>query len=145
MVNHKERLQEIPSVAFRHFSSFFLFIFGESLTMKIRSWFITFCVVLTFGGLSFPAMAADFGDSKDVKQVRKVVAAKFGKVLHVSVSHDWALCTAYQDESDLSVVLHRTAAGWTIAEHDGGAFDAVTLKKLGVPPADTAPLLKAYQ
>jgi hypothetical protein len=83
--------------------------------------------------------------SKDVKQVRKVVAAKFGKVLHVSASHDWALCTAYQDESDLSVVLHRTAAGWTIATHDGGAFDAETLKKLGVPPADIAPLLKAYQ
>jgi hypothetical protein len=113
--------------------------------MKIRSWFTTLCVVLTFGGMSFPAMAADFGDSKDVKQVRKVVAAKFGKVLHVSVSHDWALCTAYQDESDISVVLHRTAAGWTIAEHDGGAYDAGTLKKLGVPPADTAPLLKAYQ
>ena len=113
--------------------------------MKIRSWFITLCVVLTLGGLNFSAMAADFGDSKDVKQVRKVVAAKFGKVLHVSVSHDWTLCTAYQDESDISVVLHRTAAGWTIADHDGGAFDAETLKKLGVPPADTAPLLKAYQ
>jgi hypothetical protein len=82
---------------------------------------------------------------KDVKQVRKVVAAKFGKVLHVSVSHDWALCTAYQDESDISVVLHRVSAGWTIAGHDGGAYDAETLKKLGVPPADTAPLLKAYQ
>src|SRR5436190_7483220 len=97
--------------------------------------------------LSFvlPAMAADLGDSKDVKQVRKVVAAKFGKVLHVSVSHDWALCTAYHDESDISVVLHRTAAAWTIADHDGGAFDAGTLKKLGVPQADTAPLLKAYQ
>jgi hypothetical protein len=83
--------------------------------------------------------------SKDVKQVHKVVAAKFGKVLHASVSHDWALCTAYHDESDISVVLHRTAAGWTIANHDGGAFDTETLKKLGVPPADTAPLLKAYQ
>jgi hypothetical protein len=56
-------------------------------------------------------MAADFGDAKDVKQVRKVAAAKFGKALHVSVSHDWALCTAYQDESDISVVLHRTSAG----------------------------------
>jgi hypothetical protein len=90
-------------------------------------------------------MAADFGDSKDVKQVRKVVAAKFGRVLHVSVSHDWALCTAYHDESDISVVLHRTAAGWTIAAHDGGAFDAEGLKKLGIPSADTARLLKAYQ
>ena len=112
--------------------------------MKIRSWFITLFVVLSLGGLSFPAMAADFGDSKDVKQVRKV-AAKFGKVLHVSVSHDWALCTAYQDESDISVVLHRVSAGWTIAQHDGGAYDAATLKKIGVPPADTTPLLKAYQ
>ena len=113
--------------------------------MKIRHWFITLCTVLALGGLSFSAMAADFGDSKDVKQVRKVVTAKFGKVLHVSVSHDWALCTAYQDDSAISVVLHRTAAGWTIAENDGGAYDAENLKKLGVPPADTAPLLKAYQ
>jgi len=113
--------------------------------MKIRSWFIILCAVLSLGGLSFPAMAADFGDSKDVKQVRKVVATKFGKVLHVSVSHDWALCTAYHDESDISVVLHRTRAGWTIANHDGGAYDAATLKKIGVPPADTTPLLKAYQ
>ena len=112
--------------------------------MKIRSWFIILCVVLTLGGLSFSARAADFGDSKNVKQVRKV-AAKFGKVLHASVSHDWALCTAYQGESDISVVLHRTAAGWTIAEHDGGAYVAETLTKLGVPPEDTAPLLKAYQ
>jgi hypothetical protein len=113
--------------------------------MKIRTRFITLCTLITLGGLSFPAIAADFGDSKDVKQVRKVVAAKFGQVLHVSVSHDWALCTAYHDESDISVVLHRIAAGWTIANHDGGAFDAETLKKIGVPPADTAPLLKAYQ
>jgi hypothetical protein len=113
--------------------------------MKIRSWFITLCLVLTLGGLSLSAMAADFGDSKDVKQVRKVVAAKFGKVLHVSVSHDWALCTAYQDERDISVVLHRVSAGWTTATHDGGALDAEALKKLGVPRADTAPLLKAYQ
>jgi len=112
--------------------------------MKLRSWFITLCAVLTLNGLTFSARAADFGDSKDVKQVRKV-AAKFGKVLHVSVSHDWALCTTSQDENALSVVLHRTATGWTIADHDGGAFDAGTLKKLGVPPADTAPLLKAYQ
>jgi hypothetical protein len=113
--------------------------------MRIRSWFLTLCVVLTLGGLSFSAMGADFGDSKDLKHVRKVVASKFGKVLHVSISHDWALCTAYQDDSGISVVLHRTAAGWTIADHDGGAYDAETLKKLGIPPADTAPLLKAYQ
>ena len=113
--------------------------------MKIRRCFITLCTVLALGGLSFSAKAADFGDSKNVKQVRKVVAAKFGKVLHVSVSHDWALCTAYQDESAISVVLHRTAAGWRMAEHDGGAYDFGTLKKLGVPPADTAPLLRAYQ
>jgi hypothetical protein len=113
--------------------------------MKIRTWFITLGVVLTLGGLSLSAMAADFGDSKDVKQVRKAAAAKFGKVLNVSISHDWALCTAYQEESDISVVLHRTAAGWTIAAHDGGAYDAENLKKLGVPSADTALLLKAYQ
>ncbi|MDP9005055.1 MAG: hypothetical protein M3N12_09745, partial [Verrucomicrobiota bacterium] len=74
--------------------------------MKIPRWFLALCAVLTFSGLTFSAMAADFGDSKDVKQVRKV-AAKFGKVLHVSVSHDWALCTTYQDESAISVILHR--------------------------------------
>jgi hypothetical protein len=32
-----------------------------------------------------------------------------------------------------------------MAAHDGGAFDGDALKKLGVPPADTAPLLNAYQ
>jgi len=73
-------------------------------------------------------MAADFGDSKDVKQVRKMVATKFGHALHASVSHDWALCTAYSSESDVSVVLHRTASAWSIVEHDGGAYVEENLK-----------------
>ena len=111
--------------------------------MKIRSWFITLGVVVTLGGLSLSALAADFSDSKDIKQVRKVAAAKFGKVLHVSVSHAWALCADYQDESDRR--SPRTAAGWTIAAYDGGAYDAEALKKLGIPSTDTAALLKAYQ
>jgi hypothetical protein len=94
---------------------------------------------------TLPAVAADFGDASDVKQVRKLVATKFGHALHASASHDWALCTAYSKESDLSVVLHRTASGWTVVASDGGAYVAETLKPIGVPQADIAPILKAYQ
>jgi hypothetical protein len=94
-------------------------------------------------------VAADFGDLKDVKQVRNVVASKFDwHPLHVSVSHDWALCTAYQpriDDSSVSVVLHRTASVWKIAEYDGGAYVEESLKALGIPQADIPLLLKAYQ
>jgi hypothetical protein len=89
--------------------------------------------------------AADFGDPADVKQVRKVVAGKFGHALHASVSHDWALCTAYSDESDMSVVLRRDPSGWKIVASDGGAYVAETLKPIGVPAADISALLKAYQ
>jgi hypothetical protein len=92
-----------------------------------------------------PAVAGDLGDPKDVQQVRKVVTKKFGKVLHASVSHDWALCTASLKESDLSVVLHRTGPNWKVAGSDGGAYVDETLKGLGVPPADVPSLLKAYQ
>lgn len=106
-------------------------------------------VAATLALFSLPIIAAatDFGIPKDIKQVRSTVAAKFGKVLNVSVSHDWALCTAYSeaDESDLSVVLHRTGSSWKIAQSDGGAFDKNTLKSLGVPSADISSLLKAYQ
>lgn len=102
-------------------------------------------VALSLFGLTLPVVARDFGDASDIKQVRKMVAAKFGQALHASVSHDWALCTAYSDESDISVVLRRTGSGWKIVEHDGGAFAAENLKALGVPKADIAPLLKAYQ
>ena len=104
-------------------------------------------IASTFIGLTTPAIATDFGNAKDVKQVRTVVANKLGKVLNVSVSNDWALCTAYseKDESDLSVVLHRTGGGWKIKQSDGGAFDKETLKSLGVPGADVTALLKAYQ
>jgi len=70
---------------------------------------IILTLALAFFGVTIPAIATDFGDSKDVKQVRKVVTAKVGKVLNASVSHDWALCSAYseKDESDLSIVLRR--------------------------------------
>lgn len=74
-----------------------------------------------------------------------MVAAKFGKALHASVSHDWALCTAYSDESDLTILLRRAESGWKIVGHDGGAYAAENLRELGVPQADIAPLLKAYQ
>ncbi len=61
------------------------------------------------------------------------------------ISHDWALCTAYSDESDMSVVLHRSSSGWKIVASDGGAYVAETLKPLGVSAADIPALLKAYQ
>lgn len=109
---------------------------------NLRLYFVTaICLI----GLATPALATDFGDAKDVKQVRKMVRAKFGHALHASVSHDWALCTAYSDGSDLSVVLHRTESGWKIVASDGGAYVADTLKPLGVPNADIEALLKAYQ
>jgi hypothetical protein len=115
------------------------------MTMTILRLHITLVAALGLFGLTTPAVAADFGNPKDVKQVRSIVAAKFGKVLHASVSHDWALCTAYSDDSGLSVVLHRTGSGWKIAQSDGGAFDKGTLKPLGVPQPDIPALLKVYQ
>src|SRR5690349_15431309 len=79
------------------------------------------------------SFAADFGDPKDLKQVRQIVATKFGHALHASVSHDWALCTGYDEHSDVSVVLHRTGSAWKIVDHDGGAYVAENLKSLKVP------------
>ena len=102
-------------------------------------------IALLLFGFTTSLFAADFGDSADVKQVRKVVAGKFGHALHASVSHDWALCTAYSGESDISVVLNRSSSGWKIVASDGGAYVAETLKPLGVPAADIPALLKAYQ
>lgn len=91
------------------------------------------------------ATAADFGDPQAVKQVRAIVTAKYKHALHASVSHDWALCTAYSGESDISVVLRRTDGKWKVVAHDGGAYDKGTLKSLGVPQPDIPALLKAYQ
>ena len=106
---------------------------------------IVLAAAVTLLGLIIPAGAGDFGKPKDVQQVRKVVPKKFGKVLHVSVSRDWALCTTSFDENALSVVLHRTGADWKVAGSDGGAFAAEDLKALGVPSADVPSLLKVYQ
>ena len=103
---------------------------------------ISFILLL---GLTRSAVAADFGDPKDVKQVRQIVTAKFGHALHASVSHDWALCTAYDAHSDVSVVLHRTGSAWKVVDHDGGAYVAEILKSMKVPDADIPALLKAYQ
>ena len=111
---------------------------------KLRQHIALIATVASFS-LIIPALAEDFGNPKDVQQVRKVVAKKFGKVLHVSVSHDWALCTAYSDESDLTVLLHRTGTNWKVAGSDGGAYAPENLKELGVPSADIPSLLKAYQ
>ncbi len=113
--------------------------------MRTLSRYITLAAAVALLSMIIPALAGDFGNPKDVQQVRKVVAKKFGKVLHVSVSHDWALCTASSDESDLSVVLHRTGSHWKVAGSDGGAYAAENLKALGVPVSDIPSLLKAYQ
>jgi hypothetical protein len=113
--------------------------------MKAFSRRIILAAAVLLLGLISPALAGDSGNPKDVQQVRKAVPKKFGKILHVSVSHDWALCTTYADESDLSVVLHRAGSDWKVAASDGGAYDAETLKPLGVPSADIPALLKAYQ
>jgi hypothetical protein len=115
------------------------------MTMKNLRLQITLIAALAMFGLTIHAVAADFGNPKDVKAVRSVVAAKIGKVLHASVSHDWALVTAYSGESDLSVVLQRTGSGWKIVQSDGGAFVKDTLKPFGVPDADIPSLLKVYQ
>jgi hypothetical protein len=114
-------------------------------TMRTLRRYFTLAAAVTFLSFVIPAVAVDLGNPKDVQQVRKVVAKKFGKVLHVSVSHDWALCTAYSGESDLSVVLHRTGTDWKVAGSDGGAYAAENLKDLGVPSSDIPSLLKAYQ
>ncbi len=106
---------------------------------------IPLAVALTFISFVLPASAVDFGAPKDVQQLRKVVSKKFGQVLHVSASHDWALCTAFSDESDLSVVLHRAEPDWKVVESDGGAYAAENLRKLGVPAAAIPALLKVYQ
>jgi len=113
----------------------------------IRRWTKQVAVVgLIFAAFTGIAMASDLGPAPDVKEVRHLVAAKFGHPLHASVSHDWALCTAYTEHSDLSVVLHRTAAGkWSVVASDGGAYVDETLTPLGVPKADVPALLKAYQ
>ena len=55
-----------------------------------------------------------------------------------------AMLTAYLDESDISIVLHRTALGWTIVGHHGDAYDRESLKTFGVPQVHSASLLKAY-
>ena len=111
---------------------------------KLRREIALIVTVASFS-LIIRASAEDFGNPKDLQQVRKVVAKKCGKVLHASVSHDWALCTAYSDESDLTVLLHRTGADWKVAGSDGGAYAPENLKELGVPSADIPSLLKAYQ
>jgi hypothetical protein len=113
--------------------------------MRTLRRYLALGAAVTFLGFVVPALAGDLGNPKDVQQVRKVVAKKFGKVLHVSVAHDWALCTASSDESDLSVVLHRTGTDWKVAGSDGGSYAAENLKALGVPSADVPSLLKAYQ
>jgi hypothetical protein len=117
--------------------------------MRILRRHIALLAALALLRSTIPAVAADFGDAKDVKQVRSIVAGKFDwHPLHASVSHDWALCTAYQprtDDSSVSIVLRRTASVWKIVEYDGGAYAEESLKALGIPQADIPLLLKAYQ
>ena len=113
--------------------------------MKARLWLLNLWASIAIFGAVTPGQAEDFGNPTEVAQVRKTVAAKFGHALHASVSKDWALCTAYGNESDLSVVLHRADKGWKVIASDGGAYDAGTLKSLGVPATEIPSLLRAYQ
>jgi hypothetical protein len=113
--------------------------------MKTLSRHISFAAAVVLLAMITPTVAGDLGNSKDVQQVRKAVPKKFGKILHISVAHDWALCTTYSGESDLSVVLHRSGSDWKVAASDGGAYVGETLKPLGVPSADIPALLKVYQ
>jgi hypothetical protein len=106
---------------------------------------ITLLATLALLRSTIPAVATDFGDPRDIQQVRRMVAAKFGHALNASVSHDWALCTGYDNDFAVSVVLHRTASVWKIVESDGGAYVEETLKAMGIPQADIPRLLKAYQ
>jgi hypothetical protein len=69
-------------------------------------------IALLLFAFAVSLFATDFGDASEVKQVRKVVVGKLGHALHASISNDWALCTAYSGESDISVVLHRSSSGW---------------------------------
>jgi hypothetical protein len=100
---------------------------------------------LSFALLASSLMAADFGPPADVQQVRTIVAAKFGHARHASVSHAWALCTAYDEHVNLSVVLHKTGSQWKIFQSGGGAYTAGLLKDMGVPEPDIPFLLKADQ
>jgi hypothetical protein len=113
--------------------------------MRTLRRYITLLAALTLLRSTVPAAAADSGDPKDVKQVRSVLVAKVGYVSSASVSHDWALCTAYikGEDTDVSVVLRRTASVWKIVEQDGGAYTEESLKALGVPQVDIPQLLKA--
>jgi len=95
--------------------------------------------------LSSPLLARDFGNTKDVQQIKVLVRAKFGDVANVSVSHGWAMCISNSEDSDLTVLLRRVAGRWKIVDHDGGAFSAGDLRNKGVPANDVAPLLKTYQ
>lgn len=113
--------------------------------MRTLSRYIIVTASIVILSAIFPASAKEFGTSKDVELVRKVVPKKLGKVVNISVSNDWALCTTYSDENSLSVVLHRAGSGWKVTESDGGAYGAANLKALGVPSADIPSLLKVYQ
>jgi hypothetical protein len=91
------------------------------------------------------AFAKDFGPGPDVQAVRKVAKSKFPNVANVSVSHDWAMCLASDDESDLTVLLRRRSGKWSIVFSDGGALTGSDLQAKGVSKSDVANLLKSYQ
>lgn len=91
------------------------------------------------------AVAKDFGPTKDISSVRKVAQAKFPNVVNISVSHDWAMCLASDEDSDLTVLLRRRSGQWSVVFSDGGALTASDLQSKGVPKADCVALLKSYQ
>lgn len=113
--------------------------------MKTSTRYLTSVVAVILFSFVIPGLAVDFGNPKEVQQVRKAVPKKLGKVLNISVAHDWALCTTYSDENALSVVLHRAGTDWKVTQSDGGAYAADGLRALGVPKVDIPALLKVYQ
>lgn len=104
-----------------------------------------FALLLIAFSLASAAFAKDFGPTKDISSVRKVAQAKFPNVANVSVSRDWAMCLASDEDSDVTVLLRRRSGQWRVVFSDGGALTASDLQSKGVPKADCAALLKSYQ
>ena len=107
---------------------------------------LSLCLLIALSlGLASPLLAKDFGNNKDVQQIRTLVKSKFGQVANVSVSHDWAMCISNFEDNDLTVLLRRVNGHWTVVAKDGGAYRAEDLRAKGVPAGDVSQLLKTYQ
>lgn len=104
-----------------------------------------FLAILLLLQLTAPVWARDYGPAADVRQIRATVSSQFGHCANVSVSHDWAMCIANDQDNDLTILLHRVGGRWKVVAHDGGAYARGDLQARGVPTADIPNLLKTYQ